>query len=432
MPGPVRVAYIVRSWPRLSQTFIVNEIVALERLGLHISLFALARSDEAVVQPQVGDVAAPVGYLDQAAPPRAHLRLAVARPWRYLTTVVFALTSPRLRGGYTQSTALGAFARAVTVAAELDRQRRVGRPATHVHAHFAHDPALIGLLVHRLTGLPFSFTAHARDLYQIPVPALIGRVREASAVITCCQANVEYLDRMAGGTGAPAQLIYHGVDLEMFRPAQRSEAGGAAVPLIVSVGRLVEKKAFDDLLRALAVAARGGPAFRCRIYGEGPCRQALVALRDELGLGQIVEFPGPRTQRDLVAVYQQADIFALTPRVTKDGDRDGVPNVILEAMACGLPIVSTPVGGISEALSHDLNALLAPANDPVAIAACLEQLLADPGRRRRLGAAGAERAKAFDSRDAARRLAGLFGGSPPGMGGSATPSPVHVVGDARV
>ena len=322
MPGPVRVAYIVRSWPRLSQTFIVNEILALERLGLHISLFALAHSDESMVQPQVGDVAAPVGYLDRAAPPRAHLRVAMARPWRYLTTVVFALSSPRLRGGYTQSTALGAFAQAVTVAAELDRQRRVGRPATHVHAHFAHDPALIGLLVRRLTGLPFSFTAHARDLYQIPVPALIARVREASAVITCCQANVEYLDRMAGGAGAPARLIYHGVNLEMFHPAQRSEVGVAAVPLIVSVGRLVEKKAFDDLLRALAVAARRGSAFRCR-RGRRPLPRGIGRASRRARIGQIVEFPGPRTQRDLVAVYQQADIFALTPRVTEDGDRDG-------------------------------------------------------------------------------------------------------------
>jgi glycosyltransferase involved in cell wall biosynthesis len=312
-----------------------------------------------------------------------------------------------LFGGYTQSHAIEAFDRAVVVADSLRVQRRRGRPFSHIHAHFAHDPALIGLFSHWLTGVPFSFTAHARDIYQIPDSALLGRAREASTIVTCCQANVEHIEGVLAGAGPPVELIYHGLDLEMFRPAPRR--GECTVPLVVSVGRLVEKKGFDDLLRACALVAATGRRFTCDIYGDGPCRGELEALRDGLGLRAIVRFCGLRTQVDLVPVYQHADVFALTPRVTDDGDRDGVPNVLLEAMACGTPIVSTDVGGISELVGDGTNGLMAPERDPNAIAACLEDLLDDPERRRRFGEAAAHTAARLDSQAAALRLAELFG-----------------------
>jgi glycosyltransferase involved in cell wall biosynthesis len=401
----VAVAYVIRSWPRLSQTFVLNEILALERIGVRISIFSLTRAEEEVVQPQVADVLAPVHYLDDAARRGAgsHLRLLARSPWRYAATLGFALTHRRLLGGYTQSGGAGAFHRAVLIA---DHLARSGSAFTHIHAHFAHDPALIGLLAHRLTGLPFTFTAHARDLYQIPDRALLGRAREASAVVTCCRTNVEHIEGVAGESGTPVELVYHGVDLRRFRPAARPPENGA--PLIVSVGRLVEKKGFDDLLRACAVIAARGVKFRCEIYGEGPSRDELEALRDRLGLGGIVSFYGQRTQAQLIGIYQRADLFALTPRVTDDGDRDGVPNVIVEAMACGVPIVSTRVGGISEVVSGGVNGLLVAEHDAGAIAGCLEELLDDADRRRSLGAAAARDAGRFDDKAAALRLADLF------------------------
>jgi glycosyltransferase involved in cell wall biosynthesis len=254
--------------------------------------------------------------------------------------------------------------------------------------------------------LPFTFTAHARDLYQIPDGALVGRAREASAVVTCCQTNVEHIVGVAGETGTPVELVYHGVDLRRFRPASRR--GENRVPLIISVGRLVEKKGFDDLLRACGLIAANGIKFRCEIYGDGPCRGELEAFRDRLGLGQMVTFCGQRTQAELISIYQRADLFALTPRVTDDGDRDGVPNVIVEAMACGVPIVSTRVGGISEVVGSGINGLLVAEHDSGAIAACLEELLNDAGRRRSLGAVGARDAGRFDDQAAALKLAGLF------------------------
>jgi glycosyltransferase involved in cell wall biosynthesis len=401
----VAVAYVIRSWPRLSQTFVLNEVLALERIGVPISIFSLARADEEVVQPQVADVLAPVHYLDDPSTRGAgsHLRMLARSPWRYAATLAFALTHRRLLGGYTQNRAGGAFHRAVLVA---DHLARAGSGFTHIHAHFAHDPALIGLLAHRLTGLPFTFTAHARDLYQIPDRALLGRAREASAVVTCCQTNVDHIVGVAGESGTPVELVYHGVDLRRFRPGTRRPDNGA--PLVVSVGRLVEKKGFDDLLRACALVAAKGIKFRCEIYGDGPSRGELEALRDRLGLGGMVSFCGQRTQSQLIGVYHRADVFALTPRVTDDGDRDGVPNVIVEAMACGIPIVSTRVGGIGEVVASGVNGLLVAEHDSIEIAACLEDLMNDAGRRRSLGAAAARDAARFDDRAAALRLAGLF------------------------
>jgi glycosyltransferase involved in cell wall biosynthesis len=407
MASAVRVAYVVRSWPRLSQTFILNEILNLERIGVSISIFAMARADEPVVQAQVADVAASVHHLEDPSHRRAgfHLRLAAASPWRYLSTLAFALTQRQLLGGYTKSSALEAFDGAVFIADRVRAQRRVS-PFSHIHAHFAHDPALIGLLAHRLTGLPFSFTAHARDLYQIPDIALLGRAREAAAVVTCCQTNAEHIVGVIGETGPPVELIYHGVDLATFRPAPGGHRNG--VPLIVSVGRLVEKKGFDDLLHACALLVAESRKFKCEIYGDGPRLGELEALRDQLGLAGTVSFRGPVRQAELLPIYQNADVFALTPRVIEDGDRDGVPNVLFEAMACGIPIVSTDVSGISEVVANGTDGLLAPAHDTGAIASCLAELLDSSERRRRLGEAAAGAAVRFDSRAAGLRLAELF------------------------
>lgn len=225
-------------------------------------------------------------------------------------------------------------------------------------------------------------------------------------MVTCCRTNVDHIAEVVGDQATPVELIYHGVDLQMFRPAPERHHNG--VPLIVSVGRHVEKKGFDDLLRACALLAESGRKFTCEIYGDGPSRAQLEALRDQLGLRAIVRFCGPRTQAELPAIYQSADVFALTPRVTSDGDRDGVPNVLVEAMACGIPIVSTRVGGVSELVGDGSDGLLATANDPRGIAARLAELLDDSARRQRFGEEAARSVMRFDGRTAALRLAAVF------------------------
>jgi glycosyltransferase involved in cell wall biosynthesis len=202
-------------------------------------------------------------------------------------------------------------------------------------------------------------------------------------------------------------MIHHGVDLERFRPRPRPVT--VDVPVILSVGRLVEKKGWTDLLHAFALLAREGRRFRALICGEGPLRPALEGLRDELGLSAEVRLLGPRGQTDLLSLLQGADMFALVPVVANDGDRDGVPNALVEAMACGLPVVSTDVGGVPDLVRHEENGLLAPARDSAAIAGHIGRLLDDNALRHALGASARRTVEQqFDIRAAALELAGVF------------------------
>ena len=406
-----RVVYVVRSWPRLSQTFVVNEVLGLERLGVDIEIFSMVHPDEPLAQAQVGDVRAPVRYLDAARRRpvlervREHVGALAAAPGRYVGTLVEVARGSHLAAGYSTASRWECFAHAVHVAAVLRAAEVGGDPIGRIHAHFAHDPALVALLVHRLTGVPFSLTAHARDLYGIPARTLAARTDAAAAVVTCCRANAEYLrDTVA----ASPVLVHHGVDLDRYRPAANGRGGG--MPTILSVGRLVEKKGFADLLAALALVRDEGEPFRCTIYGDGPLRDELEARRDELGLDGVVTFAGACAPDDLIPAFRGADVFVLTPVLGADGDRDGVPNVLVEAMACGVPVVSTTVGGIPELVTHGEDGLLAPAHDPATVARHLETLLRDPSCRATLGARGRSTVEAqFDARVAASRLASLFG-----------------------
>ena len=403
-----RVIYLTRSWPRLSQTFIVGEVLALERLGVHLDIFALEPSGEEVRQPQVERVRATVTYLDRTAGWRDDLAAATDSPRTYAETAAFALRNPDLSSGYATATSWQCFRYAVHIAVHVARLRAAGESVSHVHAHFAHDPALVALFLHRLTGLPYSVTAHARDLYQIPQRSLRERAGSATDVLTCCRANLDYLDaELDERSAAKARVIHHGVDLTQFVPA--SDGLRDTQVHILSVGRLVEKKGFPDLLRACADVA-ADHAFTLTIYGDGPLRDELERLRDELGLADVVVLAGERDSSVIVDAMQTSDIFALTPFVTPDGDRDGVPNVIVEALASGLPVVSTDAGGVGEAVEHGHNGYLAAPHDIASLSRHLRELVADSALRRRMSAAARATAEEhFDVDRAAAELVRVFG-----------------------
>jgi glycosyltransferase involved in cell wall biosynthesis len=279
-----------------------------------------------------------------------------------------------------------------------------------VHAHFAHDPALVALLLKKLTGLRYSFTAHARDLYQTQPFLLRERIADAEAVVACCRTNLDYLTKLSPDEKRQeVTLIHHGVDSQTFRPSLRPRP--RHIPVIVAAGRLVEKKGFHDLIDACGRLRDDDHSFHCVVYGDGPLFEDLLGTITDLGLGTHVSLAGATTQHGLAAAFQQADVFSLTPYMTSDGDRDGIPNVLLEAMACGLPAVTTSVGGITEVVVHDHNGLLAGPRDVTSIAAHLAALLTDENRRLRLG----QRARQtvvdqFDPAMAAHALVNLFAG----------------------
>jgi glycosyltransferase involved in cell wall biosynthesis len=339
---------------------------------------------EPVIQDAVSRVRARPEYLDRARSPlaaiRDHLGAAVAGPHRYLATLVYVARAREIDRGYRTVSRFACFSRAVRLGRRL---RRSG--VEHVHAHFAHDPALVAHLLHRLTGLQFSFTAHARDLYQVPVPALLDRIRSATTVVTCCGANVDYITSIAPDAADKVRLVHHGVDADAFRPLERDAAHDP--PRIVSVGRLVEKKGFTDLIAACAELGRDGSRFRCAIYGDGPLRPELAQMIRQFDLDDHVTLEGERTQEEIRGALQRADVFALTPVVTDDGDRDGIPNALLEAMACGLPTIATAVGGNIEVIKTDRTGLLVRLDSAAELALAIRLLITDETRRSALGAA---------------------------------------------
>ena len=421
-----RIGYIIRSYPRLSQTFIVNEILALEQLGVQLHLFPITNPHEPIVQAQVASVRAPIDYLEQArgrgpaALRRDHLALLRAAPQRYAQARAYVAWRADLDQGYTTATRAECFDQAVYMAALLRREAQAGRPISHLHAHFAHDPTLIALLVQQLTGISFSFTAHARDLVQIPPHSLNERIDRATVMLTCSATNLDYVGQVVPTRlRSKVRLIHHGVNLHGFTPRWEypvlsvDEQSAPSVPRIVSVGRLVEKKGFPDLIRACAELKRAGLPFRCAIYGEGPLEGELRRLIGTLGLVDDVTLPGACSQQELIPELRRADLFALASFVTDDGDRDGVPNVLVEAMACGLPVVSTTVAGIPELVRSGVNGLLVPPRDVAALTGALAELLRDPERRAMMAQTARRTVvEHFDVQAAARQIAAIFARSP--------------------
>lgn len=412
--SPLRVGYIVRSFPRLSQTFILNEVLALESQGVQVRVFSCINPRETVVQPQLAALQARVDYLEESYQRPwqrilwEHLLMLLLAPLGYLRALAYVVRHPEFDQGYTASSRFMCFVQAVYLA-NLLRQARGGPDAIdHLHAHFAHDPTLIAQLVHLLTGLAFTFTAHARDIYQIPATALAARIQDAEAVVTCCALNVDYFKTVAPSTQyAKMRVIHNGIDLNAFHPAEAHN--GTDAPLILSASRLVEKKGYLDLLAACRQLKESGHNFRCVIYGEGPLYDELETRIQQDELEKHVALGGVFTHEDIQRMMPQAAIFALTPFVTEDGDRDGVPTVLAEAMACGLPVVSTTVAGIPELVTHGRNGLLAAPRQIDEIAANLSLLLNDAAKRQQFGQAARNTImEEFNLQTGASQLAELY------------------------
>jgi glycosyltransferase involved in cell wall biosynthesis len=413
-----QIGYLLRSYPRLSQTFILNEILALEKIGVSIQIFALTNPHEKIVQMQVSQIQAPVHYLDEATQPRPlgnilKENVDVARRYfkGYIRSLFHIAVNKSIDQGYSASNRWECFLQAIYFVHLLVlEEQKTGKKIDHLHAHFAHDPTLIAYLVHCITGLPFSFTAHARDLYQVSEKVLIDRIRASSAVITCCRANLEYLNGIAPLQQSKFSLIYHGVNLKDFQLAPEPGANSLPRhPLILSVGRLVEKKGFQDLLEALLIVKRRGERFQCAIYGDGPLCQQLREWIEEHGMAGEIRLMGDRAQQELISIYQNADLFVLTPVQTEDGDRDGIPNVLVEAMAVGLPVITTAVAGIPELVDLNQNGLLYQPRDVEGISSGIIELLRSVEKRRQFGSAASKKVREhFDIAQAAKQLKTLF------------------------
>jgi glycosyltransferase involved in cell wall biosynthesis len=372
----VDLVVLVNGFPRLSETFVLHELLELERQGVRLQVIALRHPEESVVQEATGRLRAEVEYLpdlSEAAPRLAlrvaHAALLLRRPTAYLHGLAEVVASPDFSRTNLRRSVLLAH-----------RLVRLGAPALYVH--FAHKPATIGRFAALLTGVPFALSAHAKDIWLTPPRELARKVRDAELVLTCTAEGYRHLLELSAGR-TPVSLAYHGVEVA---DRTRGEADRHGPPVVLSVGRLVEKKGYDVLLRAAALVQRRGVDFRLRIVGEGVEWARLQRLVHEVRLTDRVVFLGPLSEAEVQVEYERADAFALACRELENGDRDGIPNVLLEAMAHALPVVATTCAGVLEAVGEE-SALLAPQDDPVAVAAQLERVLLDSALRESLGAA---------------------------------------------
>lgn len=390
--GPVGM--LLKRFPRLSETFILNEMRALERLGTQLHVFSLMRPEDTLAHPAVTELKAPVTYFPAAwsakiwAVAQAHADLTLAVPARYLHALGLALWwSVRSRQPLS---VWKQFLRSGYVAVGCRRHH-----VQHLHAHFANAPATVARLVSVLCNIPYSFTTHAKDLYLTPQQLMRRRVGSASFVLTCTRYNLEHLRSfLPARDWAKLHLVYHGVDLTAFpfqsdavQDAASTDNANNALPLILSVGRLVPKKGFSDLISACLLLQLRGISFRCLIVGAGPLRGELEAQIDRLCLKDVVTLSGAMAHNRLIELYGRAKVFCLAPHVSENGDRDGIPNVLGEAMAAGVPVVSTSVSGIPELIEDDRTGLLVGPRDPAALADALQRLLGDRVLRQNLAVA---------------------------------------------
>jgi glycosyltransferase involved in cell wall biosynthesis len=378
--GTTDLAVLVNGFPRLSETFVLHELLELERRGLRLHVFALRRPDEVIQQDALSELRAPVEYLPDGTVPYRRSRVRLAHS---------ALLLQRRLGylhGYAEVLASPEFSRSIGMNAALLAHRLVRLGSPPLYVHFAHKPATIGRFASLLAGVPYALSAHAKDIWLTPEAELSRKVQDASVVLTCTEQGRAQLARLAGGR-TPVHLVYHGVEV---KGRTRASRGGDATR-ILAVGRLVEKKGHETLLLAASLLRDRGLEFSLRLAGEGPEWSRLQRLVHELRLGDRVVFLGPLSESEVRAEYEQADVFALPCRKLANGDQDGLPNVILEAMAHGLPVVSTRLDGITEAIDDGDSGLLADQDDPAGLAGQLAQLIADVELRERIGEAGRAR-----------------------------------------
>ncbi len=393
-----RLAVLVRVWPKLSETFILEEVLALERRGVDVRLYTLDAPRHEPRHAEVDHVRAVITPVLALPPLRAvatqaklvgthlaaHAELAFTHPFGWLSAV--ALAAQRGRAGWHD------FARAAWLARQL---RRDG--AKRLHVHFIAEPADLAQMACRMAQLPMSISAHAKDIYLSRPEDLRRRLLAATFTVTCTEFNRATLAAVA--PQAEVHRMYHGIDHGLFSrllPAADTNSDinsdintntntPPGCTHLLAVGRLRQKKGFDVLIDACALLVGRGRAISCDIVGYGDAEAALEKRIAEKGLQHVVHLRGKLARHDVLACYRSADVFVQPSRVMADGDRDGIPNVMLEAMSMRLPVVATRVSGIPEVVEHGRNGLLVGPDDCHALADAIERVLDDPALATELG-----------------------------------------------
>ncbi len=404
------IAVFLKGYPRLSETFIAQEILHLQEAGLELQLVSLRHPTDSKRHPVHEEIRAPVRYL----PEYIHQEpLRCIRAWWSARKLpgydhALAIWLRDLKRDFTRNR-VRRFAQAMVAATEL------GDDITWLYGHFIHTPGSVTRYCALMRKLPFSISAHAKDIWTSPDWELAEKLNDASWVVTCTRAGADHLTSLAEDAGK-VKLLYHGLDLERFAVPPQADANhrdgsdmGDPVQLL-SVGRAVEKKGFDTLLQALAQL----PAefnWRWTHVAGGPLLDKLKRQANRLGLDKHITFLGSQAQSEVLKAYRAADLFVLPCRIAADGDRDGLPNVILEAQSQRLPVISTPVSGVPELVEDGINGVLVKPDNPEELSRAILELSRNPVQRHEMGEAGMRKVhEKFDAANEITQLLQLLGG----------------------
>jgi glycosyltransferase involved in cell wall biosynthesis len=408
----MRIAYVIPAYPPLaSQPFVVNEMLEVEAAGHELTVLGLYRQRTPAVRHGTFERLRPAHVLPAALADPGTLALAVWVACRHPVRV------GRTLGGLHRAAGTNLWAHAKLLAvtpkalAAAWRLRRLG--VEHVHAHFANQTADCAAIAAVVAGIPFSFTAHAYDVYSRAPrqrnETLGWKLRHAARAFAVSDYGARLL-RAAFGDGAADRVCtaYVGIPTELFR-AEPPVAGTASPIRLLAVARLCEKKGLDTLVDACARCRDRGVTVALDVFGDGPLRAALEARAAALGLADVVHFGGGVPQEEIARRMRACHAFVLPCRRDRDGDMDGIPTVFMEAMATGRPVVSTAISGIPELVRDGVTGLVVPPDDPAALADAIARLAADPALRARLGAAArALVERQHDQRRNARRVIALL------------------------
>jgi glycosyltransferase involved in cell wall biosynthesis len=401
--GPAGLAVVMKGYPRLSETFIAQELLALQHLGLGFEIWSLRRPTDGAVHLMHRSITAPLRYLPE---------YLYEEPWRVAKSIATAAVKLRFLA------LLKVFLADLRRDATANRLRRFGQacvmacelpvPVRHIHVHYLHTPASVVRYTAILRGLTWSFSAHAKDIWTTPDWEKAEKIADAAWGVTCTMDGLAELGRLSDRKDA-VRLVYHGLDLTRFPPApvdrqpNRGKTPDTVVELI-TIGRAVEKKGFDDLIAALALLPTELNWHLTHIGG-GEHLSRLMQQATLAGLSSRISWLGAQTQSVVIEKLRAADIFILPSKEAASGDRDGLPNVVMEAASQALPIIATDFAGIPEFVRHDVEGLLCQPSDLPALSAHLAKLITHPVLRERLGQAALVRLKtSFSTRNGIKKI----------------------------
>lgn len=360
---PMYIGYVLKRYPRFSETFVVNEILAHERAGTKIDIFALGPVMETHFQDGISQVRAPVSRLTDKQRNTETFWALLNEGFSKLSN--FAAKLEKVKGTVHE------VAQSVLLALEIKK-----RGIQHLHAHFGTQATTVARQAAIFADITYTFTAHAKDIYfQYEESTELGqKMRDSSATVTVSDYNLAYLREQYGDDAKSAVRIYNGMDLRKF-PYQPFTQNNRH---ILSVGRLVAKKGFSVLLDALAILKQREVSMHCTLVGDGGLRGQLLEQIERLNIQDVVDMVGPMPQPEIIKFMKSANMMIAPSVISEDGDRDGLPTVLLESMALGTPVISTQVAGIPELVQDGVTGLCVPPNDPEALADAIERLLDDP------------------------------------------------------